>query len=326
MIKLDSWSQFLAPVRAELDAVEGLLQEALDTEVSMLAQAGRGLFRAGGKRLRPAFLLLAGKLIHDDVNPLLPFAAAVEIAHTATLVHDDLVDDSPLRRGRPTVKAEYGNRMAVYTGNYLFNQALGMVTRQGIGDDLRLLVAASVEICQGEIEQFHQAYQIPRSLRAYLRRIQKKTALLMALSCQLGGVISHASAGQTQALRLYGRHLGMAFQISDDVLDFIGTPEMIGKPVGSDVTGGMITLPALYALAHSSQRETLARLVTDPELCRRYTDDVIRIVVQSGGVQYAQAVAERYGRRAAVSLRQFPDSPSKQALLTAARRIAYRRH
>jgi heptaprenyl diphosphate synthase len=324
MMESSKWQKVLSPIRGELDEVEQLIRETLATEVPALRAASTSLFDAGGKRLRPAFLLLAGQLTGDDLRPLLPFAAAVEIAHAATLIHDDLIDNSDLRRGRPTVKAQYGNRMAVYTGNYLFNQALALVMRHDVGEHIELLVAVSVAICRGEIAQLEQAYQIPRSARVYLERIRQKTALLIALSCQLGAVLQQASEQQTRALYRYGYYLGMAFQISDDVLDIVGTPEVIGKPAGSDLAEGMITLPVLYALQFSAQRELLARWVIDPEACRTRTEEILQLIKRSGGVRQAQIVADRYAGWARRSLNIFPDSKTKQTLLRAAQQISRR--
>ena len=324
MSKQNRWNKLLAPIQSELEQVENALPEAMQTGVPLLAEAGLSLFQAGGKRLRPAFLLLAGKMLQDDIAHLLPMAVAVEMAHAATLIHDDLIDHSPLRRNQPTVHERYGNRMAVYTGNYLFNQSLIMVNKHQVGDLIPLLVKAAQEICQGEIDQLQEAYQIPRGLKTYLSRIKRKTALLIALSCEIGARMCEASEENTKSLYQYGYYLGMAFQISDDVLDFMGDPSVLGKPVGSDVAGGLITLPLIYALQYSPQSATLAELVTDQDLSQQYTADIVRLTVESGGIRYAQRIAERYAQKAVRYLTPFPPSASRQSLKTAAEQISRR--
>ncbi|MCR4399451.1 MAG: polyprenyl synthetase family protein, partial [Syntrophomonadaceae bacterium] len=284
------------------------------------------LIEAGGKRLRPAFALLAGSFYADSLEPLIPMAVALELVHMATLVHDDVIDNSLLRRGRPTVKARWGNRVSIFAGSYIFARSLGLVAGYRRSDIVDIMADASMRICEGEIIQMMSCHDVTQGMRDYLRRIERKTALLMSLSCRMGGLLSGAPPEQVKAMTRFGYYLGMAFQITDDILDYVADEEVLGKPVGSDIRQGIITLPALYALHQSGYRRELSAMISSPQRCREEAERIVQLVVESGGVEFAYDVALAYVRKAEARLALLPDVPARRTLGALASFIASRDH
>ncbi|PKM76784.1 MAG: heptaprenyl diphosphate synthase [Firmicutes bacterium HGW-Firmicutes-15] len=314
------------PINNEMIIVEERLIHSIDTELPELNQAATHLVKAGGKRLRPAFTLLVAKLFADSVETVIPMAVALELTHMATLVHDDVIDNSRLRRGQPTVKNEWGNRISIYSGNYVFAKSLCLVAGYQRSDLLKVLADASMRICEGEIRQMLSCYNIQQGMKDYLRRIERKTALLISVSCQLGAMISQASEGQITALKRYGYYLGMAFQITDDILDFVADEEILGKPVGSDIRQGVITLPAIYALKYGNQREQLGKLLSSPELCTKEAEAIIALITETDGMDYAYHVSNRFADKARQQLDLLPDVPVKKSLYDIASFISGREY
>lgn len=319
-----SSSEVLAFIREPMAEVEEKLCDSIDTGLPLLKEASEHLIKAGGKRLRPAFVLLAGSLFTPEVKKLIPMAAAVELVHMATLVHDDVIDNSPLRRGRQTVKAVFGNRMSIYSGDYLFAKALALIASYRRNDVAGLVAEASVKICLGEINQMRTCFQVEQGFKQYIRRIELKTALLLALSCELGALIAGASTEMVRKVRNYGRNLGIAFQITDDVLDYTADEKVLGKPTGSDIRQGIITLPAIFALRYSPDREEIRRLLDSRSLSQMQAERCIELVNNSGGIEYSLNVAARYVNKAKRQLESFPDSMAKQAMLEVADFICFR--
>lgn len=305
---------FFAPIKTELEIVEKSLACNIDSSIAVLNEASTHLISAGGKRLRPAFALLSAKVFKDRLDDIIPMAVALELVHMATLVHDDVIDNSEVRRGTFTVKSGWGNRVSIYAGNYIFARALALAASYKRSDILNILADASMKICEGEIIQMMSCYDVDRGLKNYLRRIERKTALLISVSCELGAVLCNADKRQTEALRLYGHYLGMAFQITDDILDFIADETILGKPTGSDIRQGVITLPALFALKYSPQKNKLKKLLSSPELCSDYADYVIDAVVDSGGIDYAYETSKRFAFKAQKQLSCLPDKEVRSNL------------
>jgi heptaprenyl diphosphate synthase len=302
------------PISTELELVEQELTTSIDTQIPVLDQASTHLIKAGGKRLRPAFTLLAAKLFNNSVQHAIPLAVALELIHMASLVHDDVIDNSELRRGQPTVKSKWGNRLSIYTGNYILARSLCLVAPYQRSDILDVLADTSMRICEGEIKQMLSCYNIHQGLKDYLRRIERKTALLISVSCQLGAMISPATEAQVLALKRYGYHLGMAFQITDDILDFVADEEILGKPVGSDIRQGVITLPAIYALKCGSQREQLGKLLSSPDLCLSRAEEIVDLINESDGIDYAYYISNRFAEKARQQLDFLPDMLGKNSL------------
>lgn len=305
-------SDLFAPVSKELQIVEKSLEESIDSKLATLNSASLHLLDAGGKRLRPAFALLSARLFRDDLTEIIPMATALELIHMATLVHDDVIDNSITRRGSATVKSAWGNRISIYAGNYVFARALAIVAGYERSDIVDVLADASMRICEGEIEQMMSCFNVNIGLKNYLRRIERKTALLIEISCQLGAMLCNASDKHVIALKRYGYYLGMAFQITDDILDFVADEEILGKPTGSDIKQGIITLPAIYALQYSPQKQELAALLSSHEACQHQSNRIIEIILDSEGINYAYYVCQHFAMKARRQLAQLPDKTARQ--------------
>ncbi len=307
--------QFFDSISAELDSVETGLIKNIDSNVSIINAAGAHLIKAGGKRMRPAFVLLAAKYFKENIEDIIPMAIALELIHVATLVHDDVIDNSDLRRGAATVRSEWGNRVSIYTGNYIFAHALTLIEKYDRTDIVNILADTSMKICDGEINQMLSCYKIDLGLKNYLRRIERKTALLISVSCELGAMVSDADEKYIKALKEYGYYLGMAFQITDDILDFVADEKTLGKPTGSDIRQGVITLPAIYALKHDTHREELRRLLASPELCISEAERIIEIIINSDGIDYAYYATNHFATQAQRKLDLLPESPLRQTFI-----------
>ncbi|MGE5372598.1 MAG: polyprenyl synthetase family protein [Solirubrobacterales bacterium] len=319
-----SSQDFFAPISDELKQVEERLYQAIETEIPELKTASEHLLKAGGKRLRPAFALLSGAVFSNDLSPFISLAAALELVHMATLVHDDVIDNSPTRRGTQTVKNVWGNRMSIYSGDYLFSRALSLIAAYGRSDVVSVLAAASVQMVEGELRQLRSCFDVHQPVTEYLRRIERKTALLISLSCQTGAMIAGASGVEVDALRRFGYYLGMAFQITDDVLDFIADEALLGKPTGSDIRQGVITLPALYALRNSSERETLARILGSAEAVSQGAEQALELIRDSGGIEYALEVSDKYLLKAQTQLLSLPEGWARDTMTEIADFISQR--
>jgi geranylgeranyl pyrophosphate synthase len=288
----------------------------------VLHDAIRHHLSTGGKRIRPRLTLLAARLIAGHVpEGLARFAAVTELVHAASLVHDDTLDEAATRRGTTTVSARWGNQVAVLVGDYLFAHAALLTA--GLGS-LRLmaLLAATIEaLVQGELRQMDAAYRIQVSTDNYESRIEGKTASLFVLAAEGGATYAGATESQSRALRRYGRYSGLAFQIADDVLDYTATDEVLGKPAGSDLANGVITLPALYYL------EDLADDAPERQIIEE-GDDVGRIVEAiraSDAPPRALGYARELVDRAVAELAIFRDSPERAALVALSRSAVARR-
>ncbi len=286
-------AEFYQGMEGDLAFVEQQLHKQLHTTNHVLKDASTQLLDAGGKRLRPVFVLLSGTFGQYDRLRLTHVAVALELIHMASLVHDDVVDHAQMRRGRPTVKSLYGNKMSMYTGDYIFAQALANLAE--IDDPLlhKTLALAIERMCIGEIEQIRDLFKTDSTMRVYLRRIRRKTAFLIEMSCALGAMAAGCSSLEVAGLRRYGYYTGMAFQITDDILDFTSTEERLGKPVGSDLRQGNITLPVLYALQDTTYGQKLRNLLHE-DCSPEDVLSMVRLVIESGGIEFAQHVADRY--------------------------------
>src|SRR5690606_31892514 len=222
-------NQVYDSLRADLSTIENEMEQAVQTEQQILRQTSQQLLKAGGKRLRPVFVLLSGKFGNYDIEKIKAVAVALELIHTASLVHDDVIDDADLRRGEPTVKAKWNNQTAMYTGDYILAKALERITLIESQEAHITLSETIKEVTVGEIEQIRDQFNWDQNLRNYLRRIKRKTALLISVSCRLGALVSDVPICQQKHLERFGYFAGMSFQITDDILDFVGTKAKLGK-------------------------------------------------------------------------------------------------
>ena len=313
-------------IAPELAALEDTLHEALASPAPLIAEAGAHLVRSGGKRLRPALYLLAAKSCEGyDAQKAMPLAAAVELIHMASLVHDDVIDHAETRRGTATVNAKWGSQVAVLTGDYMFARSYSLVSKKGYTEDVGDRLAALVQgLCAGEILQDAALYTTDLDVAEYERRIAMKTADFLAICCELGGMVGGAAPEVSKGLRAYGEAVGMAFQITDDLLDVTGDERRLGKPAGNDIRQGVVTLPVIYALETSPDREELRgilanRGMTDGEVAR-----AIEIVRGSDGIERARARVEVYLEKARHALPEAVGGETRTAFLEAADYIGQR--
>lgn len=309
---------FFNPVAEEMKLVEAQLSQNINSKTAVLNEASLHLIKAGGKRLRPAFALLSARLFSEELEDVIPIAVALELIHMASLVHDDVIDNSDTRRGTATVRSGWGNRVSIYAGDYILARALALVAKYERSEVVDVLAETSMKICEGEVIQMLSCYNVTLGLKNYLRRIERKTALLISVSCQLGAMIINAAPEAVKAIKNYGYFLGMAFQVTDDILDIIADENVLGKPTGSDIRQGVITLPALYALKTSPYKEELAVLMASPESCSNETKRIIEIICDSNGIEYAYFITRHYAHKAQKQLQFLPDVPVKKNLFNMA--------
>ncbi|MFY0543060.1 polyprenyl synthetase family protein [Brevibacillus sp. H7] len=311
-------------LKNDVQYIENELEKSIDTRTLELYLSSTHLLKAGGKRIRPVFVLLGGKWGEYDVTRLKHVAVPLELIHMATLVHDDVVDNADKRRGKDTVRAKWDNRVAMYTGDYLLARALVIATELPDPQLHRILSKAIVEMCRGEIEQVRDLHNWQQDFRTYLRRIKRKTALLIAISCQLGAVASGAKPELVRKMFQYGYNVGMAFQITDDILDFTGTEKQLGKPAGSDLRQGNITLPAFYTAHFGKARDRFQNWLAQGTFWD-HVDEAIQLVRADEGIGYSHALAQRYIDRAKSALADLPDNQTKKSLLEIANFIVDRK-
>ncbi|MBO8154952.1 MAG: heptaprenyl diphosphate synthase component II [Bacillaceae bacterium] len=313
-------------IKEDLKQIEDKLYLAIQADHPVLREASTHLLKAGGKRIRPVFVLLSsqfGEVKNEHVHDV---AAALELIHMATLVHDDVIDDAETRRGKETVKAKWDNRTAMYTGDYIFARALETLTGFNSTKIHKILSNVIVEVCLGEIEQIKDKFNFEQNFRTYLRRIKRKTALLIAVSCQLGAVAAGASEKLEKALYRYGYYVGMSYQIIDDILDFTSTEEELGKPAGSDLMQGNITLPVLYAMNEEAFKTRLQKCLSDENtLDMEQLQPIIDYIKKSEAIPYAYRISDLYLEKAYDELKRLPDNQAKKALKTIAKYIGKRK-
>ncbi|WP_230578487.1 polyprenyl synthetase family protein [Selenomonas ruminantium] len=287
-------------IQSDLDVLNEGLIGAVSSSVALVNEVGTHLVTAGGKRIRPALCLLAARGSKEfSLERILPLAEALELIHTASLVHDDVIDEADTRRGEPTANAKWDNQIAILGGDYIFARAFSLIAEGGYGDYVAKRLAELVcNLSVGEIIQDHTVYQAVKDLDNYYERIQKKTADFLEICCELGGLVGGLPEEDTKKLAEYGHCIGMAFQITDDVLDIMQTSEQIGKPAGNDIRQGIVTLPVIHALNESADAEELAEIVTNPEMTGEMVERALEIVRMTDGVEVAKAKADEYLERA----------------------------
>lgn len=303
-------------LKKDMDVIEQQLYRSIEGDEELLSETSLHLLKAGGKRLRPVFVLLSGKFGDYDLNKLQHVAVPLELIHSASLVHDDVIDDAGTRRGKPTVKAKWDNKIAMYTGDFIYAKALMMVTALENPELHQILAKALVQMSIGEMEQIRDFFNTEQSVRNYLLRIRRKTALLIAISCQLGALAADAPSSVHHSLYRYGYNVGMAFQIRDDLLDLCGTEKTIGKPPGSDMRQGNITLPVIYALQEEGLRAPLLEELDRIRTAGLTADasSAIELIIGSEGIRRSEELAERFIVKAFEALEGLPECKAKSHL------------
>lgn len=302
-----------AEMSADLAAVEALLLERTRSRSALIAAAGAYTVRAGGKRLRAALALLAARLGSYDLSAVIHPAASAELIHAASLVHDDLVDQAARRRGRTTVHARWDDDVALMVGDYFFALAAGEMARSPDRRIIAFYAEAVQTIVEGELSPVTAVTPFDEALRQYLYKTGCKTAALFEAACKAGMVAGQGDDAEIAALGRFGYDLGMAFQIMDDVLDFVGDERVLGKPAGNDLRQGTITLPLIYAVANGSS-PLLTAIVNHPLPTDAEVAEAVAAVIAAGGVEQAIADARRYAERAVAHLERFPLSLAHDVL------------
>jgi len=306
-------STIYEPIREDLNKVEDWLRSVSRVSFSRLSEL-LGYSLSGGKGIRPALVLLSGKFYDYNLDCLLPMAIAVELLHTATLVHDDAIDKSPVRRGRATINTVWGEDKAVLLGDYLFAKAEEFAATTGNLQVIKFSAQTVMTISSGELEQAFNAFNLEQTREGYFQRVSRKTASLFSIATESGAILSQAPEKSIEVLKGYGYNLGVAFQIVDDILDFIGTEEELGKPVGSDLAQGTLTLPAMLVLERYPEDNPVKRLFQNRDK-QENIELAIELIRNSSIVQECYGVASDYCAKACHNLSLLPDNPSRQALI-----------
>jgi octaprenyl-diphosphate synthase len=306
-----------ALVADDMARVNRLIVERLDSEVALIPELAKHLVSAGGKRVRPMLTLLAARLCGYRGERHIKLAATVEFIHTATLLHDDVVDESDLRRGRRTANAIWGNKPSVLVGDFLFSRAFQLMVEDGALRVLKILSGASAVIAEGEVAQLMTANNLQTTEEAYLRVVTAKTAALFAAAAEVGGVVAGRPDDEVEALRRYGEGLGTAFQLIDDALDYSAREAVLGKSVGDDFRDGKITLPVLRAFHRGSaeERRFWRRTLEQSEQHEGDLARSIELLERHGAIGECAALALEHGERARDQLERFPDSSARDSMV-----------
>jgi len=311
------------PVQKDLKEVEQSLEAIADADFPLLAQLLAYTLKAGGKRVRPALTLLSGKFYVYDLALLVPMAAAIELLHTATLVHDDIVDNSPLRRGKPTVSRAWGEDSALLLGDYLFARAGSLVAGTGNLRAVKLFSETLMTISAGELKQTAVTFDMAKVRDYYFAWIGAKTACLFATSTESGAILSQAPEEAIQAIKEFGHNLGMAFQIVDDVLDFVGEEEELGKPVGSDLREGTLTLPSIIFTEYYPRDDMIRKLLADK--CPEDVMAAVERIRNSTVIDDCLSLAAGFGSKARRAAEKLPDNRARKSLIDLTDYIVERR-
>lgn len=301
-------------VSEDFELVNTLILERLQSDVPLVEKIGHHIIESGGKRLRPLLVLLSAKSLNYKENSHALLAAIIEFLHTATLLHDDVVDTSDLRRGRPTANANWGNAPSVLVGDFLYSRAFQMMVELGSMKIMDILSHATSVIAQGEVMQLMNVKNPDVSEDRYMDVIQGKTAMLFEASSHSGAVLAGASEEQEEALQKFGHHLGMAFQLIDDVLDYMGNAEELGKNVGDDLAEGKPTLPLIYAMKNAPEADAQLIRQAIRKGGTEQLEAILKIVSDCGAIDYTITRAKEEAQLAKQKLEVLDDSPARQAL------------
>lgn len=307
------------PIKKDLAEVEAVIQRHIASSVAYVTSIAEYVIRNGGKRLRPILCLFASRLAGASGPKVIECAAAMEFFHTATLMHDDVIDNAKIRRGKSSTNNKWGNQVAVLVGDFFYCQASSLLVGTGSLKVIELVTKAMLSTTEGEILEIAKSNDLGTTEEDYLKIITDKTAVLLATSCAIGGILGNVSQEYIAALAEYGRNLGVAFQLADDVLDYV-SDEDFGKTQGTDLREGKLTLPLLTALRHCSNDER--RLIKDVLIAESLDDarlrDVIGVINRYGGIENTLNHAKDYVQKAKDALDPFKPSMEKEALLTLA--------
>jgi octaprenyl-diphosphate synthase len=308
--------QIFEPIRGDLETVEREFERHIQSRVALIPQIGRYIRSSGGKRIRPALLLMAARLSGYTGDRAVLYASVVEFIHTATLVHDDIIDDSDLRRGRLAVHSRWGSDVTVLLGDYLYIKSMALALTQDELNTIRLLCDVTLRMIEGELYQLTKTGDVAIREEEHLEIIRRKTAYLFGGCAQIGGQLGRVDRAREEALREYGFNLGVAFQIVDDLLDFTAEESALGKPIGGDLREGKVTLPVIYLLQRADRyaadliRGVVHERAVTPERWR----EISQLLVEHHAIESAHSKAVEYAQKARSELAVFPATPERAAL------------
>jgi octaprenyl-diphosphate synthase len=313
-------AQIFEPIRTDLDRVEQEFARHVQSRVALIPEMGKYIQKSGGKRVRPAVLLMAARLSGYTGDKAVLNASVVEFIHTATLVHDDIIDGADVRRGRLAVHSRWGNDITVLLGDYLYIKSMGMALTQDSLEIVRLLCDVTLRMIEGELYQLTKTGDVDITEDEHFEIIRRKTAYLFGGCAQIGGVLGEIGKEREQALREFGFNLGIAFQVVDDLLDYTADENALGKPVGGDLREGKVTLPIIYLLQRGGEEadRLIRTVVTDRAVSKEQWRDIVRLLREHGTPDMAYAKALEYATRAKSALDVFPPSREKEALVALA--------
>ncbi len=311
---MDQVKQITAPIEQELKQFEGYFRDAMKSDVSLLDKVTHYIVKRKGKQMRPMFVFLTAKMLGQVNQTTFDAATLVELLHTATIVHDDVVDDASERRGFFSVNALWKNKIAVLVGDYMLSRILLISIEKNNTDLLGVISRAVREMSEGELLQIDKARKLDITEAIYFDVIKKKTASLISSCCE-AGAISVGDSENRERMKVFGEYVGMAFQIKDDIFDY-GSSDKIGKPTGNDIRENKMTLPIIYALNHTSDadRRRLMDILKNHNNNSKKILEAINIVVQAGGILYAEKIMLEFASKAIDLIAEFPNSASKNAL------------
>lgn len=309
---------------AHLELVDQIISQQLTVKQPKMNEILKDLAHSGGKKIRPGLCLIGGEFGEKDLSELHHLAAVLEMLHMATLVHDDIIDDSTHRRGQLTTQQKYGKDFAVYTGDYIFTKCFEILAEYYELHHMKELSSAISRVCMGEIEQFDGRYRYQTSIKKYLRVIGAKTSALLAISLSVGAHEAGCDEKFCKKLGKIGLHMGNAFQIIDDILDYVGDETRVGKTLGNDIRQGYYTLPLLYALRRNDAQ--LNQLLESDV----YTDEVVNAIIhrvnELGGVKKAQELAQKYTKKSLKEIASLPEGPGRDHLEWITKQLLLREH
>lgn len=307
-------SDIQALIVGDMQAVNETIERRLQSEVALINQLGQYIIHSGGKRLRPQLALLSARACGYEGRQHVEVAAIVEFIHTATLLHDDVVDESALRRGQETANAVWGNSAAVLVGDFLYSRAFEMMVEVGSMRLMDIMSHTTNTIAEGEVLQLLNCHDADTTEARYMEVIHSKTAKLFEAACRLGAVLTDRDAATEQAMAAYGMHLGTAFQLVDDVLDYSASSEEMGKNVGDDLAEGKPTLPLIYAMSHGSEEQATVIRQAIEEGGRDRIEVVLEAIESTGAIAYTSRIAQDEAERAIQQLGCLPESAFREAL------------
>ena len=314
--RADLKTELLARVAPDLEKIEAALKDNLTPHLELVAEAAGHLIFSGGKRLRPLLNILCARLCGYETPFGFKFSTIIEFLHTATLLHDDVVDDASIRRGQPVAHSVYGAPVTVLVGDFLLARALTIAAQTQNPEIIRVISGITESMCQGEIQQLTRKGDITLTEAEYMEVIQRKTGYLIEGACETGAILAGASTEVVQQLAAYGYHIGLVFQIADDLLDYTADSDTLGKTLGADLREGKLTLPVIHALSRAPgrQREEMTAIIQKESFTTEEFYRLVKMIDENGGMAYAQDVASRHIQSAKTLLEKFPAGPTRETL------------